>query len=450
MKKILQVTFIIFLNLIIAGQISAGIFNHQSFTLKNGLKVYFIKNSLAPLINVEVFYKVGTADDPREAHGLSHFVEHLMFRGTKNISKDQLNMILSQQGAEFNAFTSSDLTCYTTRLPADQLELILYIEADRMQNLSFTEEDVKAEKEVVFEERAMRLDNNPFGSAQEIYLRSLYWNHPYSIPPIGYKEHIAAYNFENSLKHYKTYYVPNNAFIVITGDAELEKIKELTEKYFGAIPSKDLPPRQRTQENERSNTTIKIDQDAPRVNLTYLHYSLLAPHFKRNKEEALALIVLTQILADEATGKLFKKFVDGERVASNVSADYKYETLDPMDFSIGITMLPTITPEDMQKKLEDFLKEIVEKGVIEKDLTDAKRDLLSDMAFAKDGLGFAAQAFRSLAADVPVEDIENWDKLIQGVTLEQVNKAAKALFSRKPDVLMVLKPLKKKEAAQAA
>ena len=155
---------------------------------------------------------------------------------------------------------------------------------------------------------------------------------------------------------------------------------------------------------------------------------------------ALALTVLAQIMGGSAVSRLTKQFVEDEQIASDLSIDYTYQSIDPRDFSVSVTLLPKITMEDMKKKVFAALTLLAEKGVTEKELARAKRDLCAPFAFAKDGLDAASDAFTALAHDIPVEDIENQEALIQSVTLEQVNQAAKFLFSKQPAVILVLKP----------
>lgn len=419
-----------------------SIFDHKSFTLENGLKVYLIENTLTPLVDVKVFYKVGTADDARAEHGLSHFLEHLMFKGTEKFPKNAYDQIMSRQGAQYNAFTTPDFTAYTTTLSADQLELVFLLEADRMKNLNFTKEDVKSEREVVHEERAMRLDNNPFGQSQEEYLRALYGNHPYGIPPIGYKEHISAYTYESAMAHYKKYYHPGNAFIVVTGNVKLEQVKALAEKYFAAIPKGEIITRKRIEERPTSsNTTIKYK--APRINLTYVHMSYHAPNFKsEGHEHGIPLLILAQIIGGNELSRFHTQFVEGEKIAANVTAGYDYTSFDPQDFSFGMTVIPGTTYQVATQKMQEAIKRIVNEGITEKELIQAKRDMNAEFAFVKDGVDQPSKYFAALAIEYKVEDIEHWDKKINGVTLEQVNAAAKYLLSNDPAVTLILLPQK--------
>lgn len=417
-----------------------GIFGHQSFTLSNGLDVYVVENKFTPLINVHVFYKVGTADDSSAERGLSHFLEHLMFKGTEKFPKNSLDQILSRQGADFNAYTTQDFTAYTSTASADQLELILLLEADRMSSLTFSKDSVEKEKQVVLEERAMRLENNPFGPAQEEFLRVLYGNHPYGIPPIGYVEHINAYSQESAMTHYKKYYTPQNAFILVTGNASLEKVKTLVEKYFQSIPGGEKITRQRLTERP-SSSNITIRNKSPRIQLTYVHMSYHAPNFKsEGHEHALPIKILSHIIAGNELSRFYEKFVEGEKIAADVDSEYNYTSFDPQDFSFGMTLISGISPDESIKKMRTEIQNLLSSGITEQELNQAKRDLTASFAFVLDGVNQPAKYFASIANGYSVENIEHLDKKINQVTLEQVNAAVRYLLSSDPAVTLILLP----------
>lgn len=419
----------------------AKLFNHESFTLKNGLQVYVIKNALAPVVNVSLIYKVGTADDPRDQHGLSHFLEHMMFKGTKSVPKGELDRLILQQGGIYNAHTTSDYTCYTTDIVKDQLELIFFIEADRMQNLSFSKSDVDSERQVVLEERAMRLDNHPFGKSQEIYLRSLFWKHPYGIPPIGYPEHIHAYTYESTLNHYKTYYAPNNAILIITGDVSLEDVKKLVTKYFEKIPSREVPERSRQEEPSHEGTTLYIDHKAPRGKLVAVHMSYGAPHYKSSDNKyVLPGAVLAQILGGNELSRLHRTFVEEHHMAASISANYEFESIDPKAFNISFTLNENVDPDVATEKVLDEIRRLLEKGISDHELSQAKRDMLAHLAFLKDGLSQSVAMFSNVAYGIPTKDLETWDEKINAVTLEQVMDTAKFLLNQPPSVILTLYP----------
>jgi zinc protease len=440
MIKKLVTSFVVLVGLLLS-PLHAGIFNHHVFTLQNGMKVYFIENKLAPVISVHLYYHVGTADDPVAEIGLSHFLEHMMFKGTKNISKEHFENLVIQQGGSFNAMTSTDLTVYLTDIAKDQLELILFLEADRMKNLSFTKEEVESERKVVLEERLMRQENNPFGQAQEIWLKSLYWHHPYGVTPIGYAQHINRYSYESVRKHYETYYAPNNATLIICGDADFENIKKLTEKYFGQITPSTLPKRERTPEPSHQGTTIDLTHEHQRIDAIHINLAYNAPTFKSdNKEHAFPLYVLVQILTGNQLSRWVDKFVEQEKVLGSINCDYDLISIDPQAFTISMSLLKGMKPDVIRKKIEKEIEILLQKGITEEELKNAKRDLLANRAFAKDGLATSVQTFSAVVFGYSPDDIEKEDEIINAITVDDVNKAAQFLFSQKPLASLTIYP----------
>lgn len=427
----------------------SGLFNHEKFILKNGLTVYVLKNDLAPIINVSLCYKVGTADDPRKLHGLSHFLEHMMFKGTTNVPKGEFDRLLLTQGGSYNAFTTDDVTCYTTDAAKDQLELILFLEADRMANLSFSEQDIRSEREVVIEERAMRMDNNPFGRAIEAYLRALYWEHPYGIPAIGYLKHINAYTFDAVRKHYRAYYAPNNAILIVAGDTDVGTVKKLCEKYFGPLSPSHIPKRERAQEEEHGDITTILEYYADRNKMVHIQYAYKAPNFSgEHKKYCVPLLIAGQVLAGNALSRLYKKFVEGEQLAASVSADYDYASIDPRTFDISVTLNDAINPTKVRALLEEEIELLRKDGITKEELKGAKRDILAKYSFMKDGLASTVEAFSDVSMGISEDELENWDKIVQAVTKEEVMEAVRFLFQRRPEVILTLYPKDYKQSAQ--
>lgn len=415
------------------GACVSGLFNHQSFTLKNGLRVYILPNSFTPMVNVALYYQVGTADDPPHQHGLSHFVEHMLFKGTNRVQKGVFDALMLQQGALYNAHTTPDYTVYDATIAKDQLELVLFLEADRMHNLTFSEEDVRAEREVVHEERAMRLDNSPFGKVTEVYLRSLYWKHPYGIPAIGYPEHIDAYDYASVRRHYETYYVPNNAILVLTGAVDVKEAQYLVEKYFGAYPKKSVPKRTRMTEPSHQGITFALTHYAARNYMTSLAMAYAAPClFSKDKEHVLPLIVLNQILTGNELSRLHKIFVEEEKMLINIQMDYRYTSLDPTILEIDMILGEGVSVEDAQKRFLQEVERLLKNGVTADEIVRAKRDLVGDLAFMKDGVHAMASAFSSIALGVSEDLLENWDTYLNAVTKEQIDGVIHEVFGKKP------------------
>lgn len=441
MKRFLRLSFL-FLTLFM-GQSMAGIFNPQVQTLPNGLKVIVVPNDMAPIVNIGVLYMVGTADDPSNMVGISHFLEHMMFKGTKTVPTSEFKKTILTYGGATNASTSFDYTLYNTEIAKEHLELILKFEADRMVNLAFSEAEVKAEKDVVWEERRMRFDNHPFGQAYEVLLRALSWYHPYGVPPIGYPSHIDSYSYEAVREHYTTWYAPNNAILIVAGKTTLEEVMKLAEKYFGPLPSKKIPIRNRIKEPPHLGITQHIEQKNPRNSLILLNWYYQAPnHRGEGKEHYYPLLVLSQILGGNSTTEFYKSLIEDKKLAISVGAAYEGDSLDPRTFGIAATLAPHMDVAAFKKELAATLQNIIEKGVSEEELRKAKRDLLAQLSFIRDGNASTLNVFADLACDFSIEEIENWGNSIQSVTLEQVHNAAKLVLGAPPLATMDLYPEK--------
>jgi zinc protease len=417
------------------------------------LQVVVVQNHLAPVVSVALIYKVGTADDPLGMHGLSHFLEHLMFKGTKDIPSNQFKKIITSHGGIINAFTTPDLTAYTCDISLEFLDFYLKLEADRMQNLVMDPKEVKAEQQVVLEERLMRLDNNPFGVAYEALLRATFWYHPYGIPAIGYPQHITAYTRDAAYEHYKKWYSPNNAILVVAGDITLEALKPMVEKHFGCVPSRPLPPRQRIEEPDHHNVTLTLEQENPRISQVNISWNYAAPnHRSPNSEHYYPLIILTQVLGGNDTSRLNRIFVEDQKIAVSAHCSYDNDGYDPETFSFSATLAPDAKLMSLRTAIDRQIQDVIEKGITDAELADAKRDLLAALAFARDGNNSSVMAFTRLAVGFTVEQIEDWPNKINAVTAVQVHEAAKFVFSKNPVAIMVVYPhgYKEKEKKREA
>ena len=418
-----------------------GIFNPQTKILSNGLQVIVVPNTMAPIVSVGVLYKVGTADDPLPLIGISHFLEHMMFKGTKSIPSAQFKKTILEYGGDTNAATSFDYTIYETSIAVEHLELILKLEADRMENLAFTEQEVIAERDVVMEERRMRLDNHPFGQAYETLLRALRWYHPYGVPPIGHPYHIQNYTYQATRDHYQNWYVPNNAVLIIAGKTTLAEVLPLVERYFGHLKPRPVPTRQRVAEPPRQGITQHIEQKNPRNSLILLNWFYEAPnHQSKDKQHYYGLIVLAQLLGGNTTTDFYKTLVEDKKLALSVSSSYEWDSYDPRPFSLSATLSPGMDVGAFKNALKEYLKQLLVK-ISSEEIKKAKRDLLAQLAFMQDGNMNSLHLFGNLAIGLSLEQIENWGESIQAVTDEQVLQAAQAVLGNDPIVTMDLYPL---------
>ncbi len=221
----------------------AKVFSPETFSLKNGLQVVVVSNHRAPVVTQLLIYKVGAMDEPAGKSGVAHFLEHLMFKGTKNLKAGEFSAIVARNGGQENAFTSQDYSGYHQTFAADRLDTMMRIEAERMRNLLLTKKDIEPERKVVLEERNSRVNNNPSALLREEVNAAFYLNHPYRVPVIGWEHEIKALTLEDLVKFYHQWYAPNNAVLIYAGDVSVEKIRPLVEKHYGKIPSASMPKR---------------------------------------------------------------------------------------------------------------------------------------------------------------------------------------------------------------
>lgn len=425
--------------LFLIGGAVAGLFPVQTHTLKNGLQIIVVPNGIVPAVDVSIIYKVGTADDPSDARGISHFLEHMMFKGSSsNYTKDLMNV-----GAVTNAYTTDDFTAYIASITVDFLEILFKEESKRMSNLTFSDEEIESEKSVVEEERRMRIDNHPYGQVWEYLYRALFPYHPYGVLPIGYDHHIKNYSKKAASDHYKKWYGPNNATMIICGKVTLEEILPLIEKYFGSIRKIEIPNRKRPSDPPKAGISQHIRQSSDKFSVITLELLYPAPHQSSHDPSIIfATIVLEQILGGNETTTFYRHFVEDRKNALAVSAQYEYPTLDPHYFSITATLPENSDIEKFKKELKDYIDSIVEK-ITQQEVETAKNDIISSFAFMKDGNQGAINHFSAVSCDISIDLLNSVDKHIQNVTTEDVKKAAKMIFSNNPFVTMELLPNKK-------
>ena len=242
MQQLFRVFFTCFLCLA-ALPAQAKTFNAETFTLENGLQVVVIENHRAPVVTHMVWYKFGAADEKQGESGVAHFLEHLLFKGTTKVPDGQFSTTVKKMGGVDNAFTSHDYTAYYQNVPRVSLPKVMEMEADRMNNLALREEQIASEREVIIEERRQRIDNTPQAKFQEQLMSALFVNHPYSTPIIGWLHEMKELTRDEVLSYYNTWYAPNNAIVVVSGDVTAAELKPLAEKYYGPLAVREVPRR---------------------------------------------------------------------------------------------------------------------------------------------------------------------------------------------------------------
>ncbi|WP_339108714.1 pitrilysin family protein [Thioclava sp. GXIMD4216] len=421
----------------------------SSFTLDNGLQTVVIEDHRAPVVVQMVWYKVGSADEVRGKSGIAHYLEHLMFKGTKTMAPGELSKTVSANGGADNAFTSDDYTAYFQRIAADRLDLVMKMEADRMHNLRISPDDWKTERQVILEERSQRIDSNPQAQFAEQMSAAQYQNSAYGTPIIGWRAEMEGLTREDALAWYKRYYAPNNAVLIVAGDVTPEEVKTLAQKYYGQIPANtQLPPRLRPQEPPQL-AERKVDFQDPRVAQPSLMRTYLAP--ERNpgdQKEAAALTVLAELLGGNSqTSVLGKKLIFGSGEAIFVSAWYDGMSIDKTTFGLSVVPAADVSLPEAETALDKALADFMANGIDPDQFARIKTQIHASQIYTEDNVQGLAQRYgTALASGFSVEDVQNWPKVLEAVTPEDVMAAAKDVLNKRNAVTGYLE----KPAAQEA
>jgi zinc protease len=429
--------------LITSAPASAKLFDPTTFTLPNGLQVVVLSNMRAPVVHQMVWYHVGAADEPMGKSGIAHYLEHLMFKGTKSVKPDEFAHIIALQGGEHNAFTDHDYTGYYVTVSSDRLPLVMKLEADRMQNVQFSDPVAKPELQVVREERRMRTDNSPASQLRELTMAALYLNHPYRLPVIGWDGEINKLDYRDAAQFYRTWYAPNNATLIVAGAVTVEQVKKLAEQNFGPIPSRPVPARVRAIEPPHLAAS-RVEMVSDRVHEPSWSRHYLVPSYKSASDpaEPYAIQILAEILGASSVSRLDRALVLGEnKVASGVSASYDGDAFDLGTFVLAGTPKKGGSVAELEAAIDAQVRTLLDKGVTEEEVERARTHLQESSVFARDSLSQGAQEIgRALSIGMKIEDVENWPDRIAKVTAAQVNAAAHDVLKLENSVTSILKP----------
>lgn len=406
------------------------------FTLKNGMDCLVISDHRAPVVSQMVWYRVGSADETPGKSGLAHFLEHLMFKGTAKNPAGHFSKILASLGGQENAFTGNDYTAYFQRVTRDHLEQVMAFEADRMTGLVLDDKVVNSERDVVLEERRMRTDNSPAAQLGESMQATLFVNHPYGRPVIGWEQEIKQLNREEALAFYRRFYAPNNALLVVAGDVTPDEVKKLAEKIYGPIPRNDaIQPRARPNEPEARADRRVVLADV-RVAQPSLTRNYLAPSYRTAAPgEAEAIDVLTHVLGTGSLSRLYRKLVIDKKIATSAGAWYGGVAYDTTRLGISATPLPGISLEDLDKAIDGVIAEVVTNGITQEELTRAKTKLVADVVYSWDDPFTLARMYgAALTTGLTIDTIKEWPDRIRAVTADQVQEAAKKWLATRHSV----------------
>ncbi|MBO38026.1 MAG: peptidase M16 [Rhodospirillaceae bacterium] len=419
---------------------SAAVFNPESFTLKNGMQVVVIPNRRAPVVSHMVWYKVGAADEPLGKSGIAHFLEHLMFKGTKSVPSGEFSRTIARHGGRDNAFTSQDYTAYFQIVARDKLELVMRLEADRMQNLILTDNEVLPERDVVLEERRSRTDNNPASQLWEATRAVLFLNHPYRNPVIGWKHEIEGLNTWDAINFYRRYYVPNNAILIVAGDVNAKELKPLAERIYGTIPPGEEILRTRVKEPPQI-ARRRVELSSDRVGHSSISQTFLSPSYATaSGGRAYALLVLAEILGGGTTARLYQSLVVDQEVASSASAWFSPDALNYGTFVVSASPRPGVQIEKVEQALQATILKLLKDGVSEEELKRSISSMVAGSVYVRDSLTAAPNIFgQALSTGRTIADVESWPDRIKMVTVDEVNAAARVVLRSESSVTSILR-----------
>ena len=422
------------------------------FTLDNGLKVVVIPDHRAPVVTHMIWYRIGSADEPAGKSGIAHFFEHLMFKGTAKHKAGEFGAKIAEIGGSENAFTSDDYTAYYQTVPPEALGDMMEFEADRMRNLVLTDEVIGPERDVILEERRSRVETSPDALLDEELNATLYQNHPYRIPVIGWMHEMKQLNRIDATAFYDKYYAPNNAVLVVAGDVDAASVKALAERTYGKVErGPALPPRVRPQEPEQ-NTSRTVTLTDARVSVPSFRTEWVVPSYTSSRDgEAEALDLLGEILGGGTRSRIYQELVVREGIASAAGAYFDGTALDATKFSVYGSPRGGATLEAVEKAVDEEIGRIIRDGVTEDELEKAKQRYVRSMVFAKDSPAGMANIYgATLATGGTVEDVEEWPDHIRAVTAEQVKAVAAKYLNMKRSVAAYLLPAAPQNSAQSS
>jgi len=389
--------------------------------LSNGLKVILLENHKAPLVTFHIWYRAGSRNEEWGKTGLSHMLEHMMFKGTKKYGPEDYSRIIQENGGETNAFTSRDYTGYFATLRSDRVQVVMDLEADRMQNLNLRQEDFATERMVVMEERRMRTEDDPQSFLMEQLEATAFQEQPYHWPIIGWMEDLMRINLEDLKKYYHTSYNPKNAFLVAVGDFKRGEMLAGIERTFGGVPQGISPgqekPKDPPQAGERR---ISVRKEAQ---LPFLVMGYRIPNL--NHPDAYVLEVINAILSGGKSSRLYQKLVLEKQLALEADSENALLSKDPALFYVYATPLPGKQVGEVEKALEEEIERLQKEPMEKRELEKVKNQLESSFIYSQDSLFFQAMILARYEIAQSWKVVDQYLPLIQRVTPEDIQRVAR-------------------------
>jgi zinc protease len=417
----------------------ANLFNQVvEHTLANGLKVLLLREPRAPIITLQVWYRVGSRNEALGKTGISHLCEHMMFKGTAKYGPKYFSREVQKVGGTDNAFTSRNYTAYFETGPKDQLRHWLEMEADRMRGINVDEKTFETEKKVVIEERRMRTEDDPVNFMQEAAMAATFEAHPYQWPIIGWLHDIESISLDDYRTYYHRYYLPNNCTLVVVGDIDPKEALAQIEATFGALPAGPEPPKVTAQEPKHFGPRrVEVHRQAQFPSLLMNYH---VPNWEN--PEAYPLELLARILSSGRSSRLYHNLVYQQKLALEAEADYNFDTVDPFIFSLAGQPMPGKTVAQLEAAMDAEIKRLQTDLVSEKELQKAKNQVAASFYMALDSIFYRGMLLGRTATVARWTLLKEFVPKIQQVTREQIREVAKKYLVSDSLTVGVLVPVK--------
>ncbi|MDQ7838085.1 MAG: pitrilysin family protein [Thermodesulfobacteriota bacterium] len=405
--------------------------------LDNGLNILLLENHKAPVVSLQVWYRVGSRNERLGKTGISHLTEHLMFRGTKKYRPKEFSRLVKRNGGNENAFTSQDYTAYFENIAGDRLEVLLDLESDRMTNLAVDKQAFLTERDIVMEERRLRTEDDPVSSLFEEMDSVAFRTHPYMWPIIGWMGDIGQTAYEDFKDYYRLHYRPNRATVIVVGDMEKEKLLLKIKKYFGCIrPGPEPSPVVCDEPPQRGERRFYLKREAQ---LSYLLMSFHTPNLRH--EDSFALELLALILGQGKSSRLYRRLVREKQLALDINVNYPRLAHDPNLCHIFAPIMPGKTAEAVEEEIEAELEKIKRQGVTEKELQKTRNMSEAAFVFHQDSFFYQGMLLGIY------HTVSNWRDLyaylpgIAKVTASDIKRVANTYFHKDKKNVGVLVPV---------